>query len=78
MFIGSKFSQSHINYIPNINILGHNIERGDQIEQLGVTIDDQLNGINILTNFVKYYRTFKDRCNRMVFLHAHRPKGVCP
>ena len=42
MIIGSKFSLSHINYIPNINILGHNIERVDQIEQLGVTIDDQL------------------------------------
>ena len=42
MIIGSKFSLSHINYIPNIDILGHNIERVDQIEQLGVTIDDQL------------------------------------
>ena len=42
MIIGSKFSLSHINYIPNINILGHNIEKVDQIEQLGVTIDDQL------------------------------------
>ena len=42
MIIGSKFSLSHINYIPNINILVHNIERVDQIEQLGVTIDDQL------------------------------------
>ena len=42
MIIGSKFSLSYIKYIPNINILGHNIERVDQIEQLGVTIDDQL------------------------------------
>ena len=42
MMIGSKFSLSHINYIPNINILGCNIERVDQIEQLGVTTDDQL------------------------------------
>ena len=42
MIIGSKFSLSRINYIPNINILGHNIERVDQIEQLCVTIDDQL------------------------------------
>ena len=42
MIIGSKFSLPHINYIPNINILGHNIERVDQIEQLGVTVDDQL------------------------------------
>ena len=42
MIIESKFSLSYINYIPNINILGHNIERVDQIEQLGVTIDDQL------------------------------------
>ena len=42
MTIESKFSLSHINYIPNINILGHNTERVDQIEQLGVKIDDQL------------------------------------
>ena len=42
MIIGSKFSLSHKNYITNINILGHNIERVDQIEELGVTIDDQL------------------------------------
>ena len=42
MIIGSKFSRSHINYIPKINILGYNIERVDQTEQLGVTIDDQL------------------------------------
>ena len=42
LIIGSKFSLSHINYIPNINILGHNIERVNQIEQLGVTTDDQL------------------------------------
>ena len=42
MIIGSKFSLSHINYILNINILGHNIERVYQIEQLSVTTDDQL------------------------------------
>ena len=42
MIIGSRFNLSHINHIPDINILGHNIERVDQIEQLGVTIDDQL------------------------------------
>ena len=42
MIIGSKFSGSHINYIPKINILVQNIERVDLIEELGVTIDDQL------------------------------------
>ena len=42
MIIGLKFNLSHINHIPNINILGHNIERVDQIEQLSVTTDDQL------------------------------------
>ena len=35
MVIESKFNLSHINHIPNINILGQNIERVDQIEQLG-------------------------------------------
>ena len=42
MIIRSKFSVSCISYIPNINILGHNTERVNQIEHLGVTIDDQL------------------------------------
>ena len=42
MIIGSSYNLSHINYIPNINIQGHSIERVDQFEQLGVTIDDQL------------------------------------
>ena len=42
MTIGSSHKLSHINYIPNINIQGHSIDRADQFEQLGVTIDDQL------------------------------------
>ena len=42
MIIGSSYNLSHINYIPNINIQGHSIEKVDQFEQLGVTIDDQL------------------------------------
>ena len=42
MIKGSKFNLPHINHIPNINILGHNIEKVGHIEQLGVTIDDQL------------------------------------
>ena len=29
-------------YANNINILSHNVERVDQIEQLGATTDDQL------------------------------------
>ena len=41
IIIGSKFNLSHSNQILNINILGHNIERVDQIVQLGVTIDNQ-------------------------------------
>ena len=31
-----------MNYIPDINIPGHKIERVYYIDQLGVTIDDQL------------------------------------
>ena len=31
-----------MNYIPDVNIQGRNIERVYQIDQLGVTIDDQL------------------------------------
>ena len=42
MIIGSSHNLSYIKYIPNINIQGHSIERVDQFEQLGVTIDDQL------------------------------------
>ena len=42
MIIGSQYNLSHMNYIPNINILCHRIERVYHIDQLGVTIDDQL------------------------------------
>ena len=42
MIIGSSHNLSYINYIPYINIHGHSIERVDEFEQLGVTIDDQL------------------------------------
>ena len=42
MIIGSQCNLSHMNYIPDINILGHKIERVFYIDQLGVTIDDQL------------------------------------
>ena len=42
MIIGSSHNLSYINYILNINIQGHSVERVDQFEQLGVTIDDQL------------------------------------
>ena len=42
VIIGSQYKLSHMNYIPDINILGHKIERDYQIGQLGVTIDDQL------------------------------------
>ena len=42
MIIGSQYNLSHMNYIPDINILGHKIERVFYIDQLGVTIDDQL------------------------------------
>ena len=42
MVIGSQYNLPHMNYIPNINILGHKIERVYHIDQLGVTIDDQL------------------------------------
>ena len=42
MIIGSSHNLSYINYICNINIQGHSIERVDEFEQLGVTIDDQL------------------------------------
>ena len=42
MIIGSQYNLSHMNYIPDINILGHKIERVFYVDQLGVTIDDQL------------------------------------
>ena len=42
MIIGSQYKLSHMDYIPDINILGHKIERVYQIDKLGVTIDDQL------------------------------------
>ena len=42
MIIGSQYNLLHMNYIPDINILGHKIERVFYIDQLGVTIDDQL------------------------------------
>ena len=42
IIVGSKFNLSHINHILNINSQRHNIERVDQLEQLGITIDDQL------------------------------------
>ena len=42
MIIGSRFNLSYIIHIPNINILGQNIERIDQIEQLDITTDHQL------------------------------------
>ena len=42
MIIGSQCNLSHVNYIPDINIPGHKIERAYQIDQLCVTIDDQL------------------------------------
>ena len=57
MIIESQYNLSHMNYIPDINILGHKIERVFYIDQLGVTIDDQLfkNGINMWANYVKNY-----------------------
>ena len=42
MIIGSQYNLSHMNYIPEINILGDKIERVYQIDQLGETIDEPL------------------------------------
>ena len=42
MIVGSRNNLSHISYIPEIKILGHNTERVHQIDQLGFVIDDQL------------------------------------
>ena len=53
MMIGSKFNILHISHIPNVNILGHNIERVDQIEQLGITINDQLKWDKHIDKFCK-------------------------
>ena len=42
MIIGSQYNLSHMNYTPDVNILGHKIEKVYCIDQLGITIDDQL------------------------------------
>ena len=43
MIIGSPYYLSRENYIPDIKILGENVERVHEFDQLGVTIDDKLN-----------------------------------
>ena len=42
MIIGSRYNLSQISNSPNIKILDHNVERVHQIDQLGITVDDQL------------------------------------
>ena len=42
MIIGSPKNLSHENYIPDTKILGKNVERVHEFDQLGVTVDDKL------------------------------------
>ena len=42
IIIGSRYNLSQISNSPNIKILDHNVERVHQIDQLGITVDDQL------------------------------------
>ena len=43
MIIGSPYNLSHENYIPDIKILGKSVERVNEFDWLGVTVDDKLN-----------------------------------
>ena len=43
MIIGSPYNLSRENYIPDIKILGKSVERVYEFDQLGVTVDDELN-----------------------------------